>query len=96
MNTLERIMAWYASNCDDDWEHSFGVKIDTLDNPGWTLHVDIVNTNLETKHFDSIDIQRSTNNWLYCTLSDGEFKGAGGVENLEEIMCIFLDWAETP
>ena len=21
----------------EDWEHLFGVKIDTLDNPGWSL-----------------------------------------------------------
>lgn len=37
MNALEKIMGWYASNCNDDWEHRFGVKINTLDNLGWSI-----------------------------------------------------------
>ncbi|MBC6448487.1 Imm53 family immunity protein [Actinokineospora xionganensis] len=24
---------WYQSQCDEEWEHELGVKIDTLDNP---------------------------------------------------------------
>ena len=31
---------WYLSQCNGDWEHAYGVKIDTLDNPGWTLEVE--------------------------------------------------------
>ena len=33
-NMLEWLMNWYESNCDGDWEHSYGVKIESLDNPG--------------------------------------------------------------
>jgi hypothetical protein len=33
---LEQIQNWYAGQCDGRWEHSFGIKIETLDNPGWT------------------------------------------------------------
>ena len=28
---------WYQSKCDGTWEHMYGVEIDTLDNPGWTV-----------------------------------------------------------
>ncbi|MCY7296084.1 immunity 53 family protein [Alteromonas sp. a30] len=94
MNTLEKIMNWYASNCDGDWEHSFGVKIDTLDNPGWTIQVDIAETGLSGKCFDEVDIQRSETNWIYCNVSDDVFKGAGGTSNLEELIKVFLNWAE--
>lgn len=34
VSALER---WYASQCDDNWEHSYGIRIDTLDNPGWRI-----------------------------------------------------------
>ena len=29
------LQGWYMAHCDDDWEHSFGVTIETIDNPGW-------------------------------------------------------------
>jgi hypothetical protein len=31
---------WYLAQCNEDWEHSYGVAIGTLDNPGWSLEVD--------------------------------------------------------
>jgi hypothetical protein len=33
--TLTWLQAWYAEQCDGDWEHQFGVSVETLDNPGW-------------------------------------------------------------
>ena len=43
---LSWLMQWYLAECNDDWEHSYGVKIDTLDNPGWTLKIDLRETDL--------------------------------------------------
>ena len=34
-------MNWYKTNCDGDWEHSYGITLQTLDNPGWHLTVDL-------------------------------------------------------
>lgn len=31
---LYRLQQWYHSMCDGDWEHCYGVKIETSDNPG--------------------------------------------------------------
>ena len=42
MDELQLLQEWYVAQCDGDWEHSYGVKIDTLDNPGWSLKVDLV------------------------------------------------------
>ena len=25
---------WYNGNCDGDWQHEYGIKIETVDNPG--------------------------------------------------------------
>lgn len=46
MNVLQEIQSWYISNCNGDWEHSFGVSIDTLDNPGWSVRIDLADTGL--------------------------------------------------
>lgn len=94
MNTLEMIMNWYESQCDGDWEHSFGVKIDTLDNPGWSVQIDLAETNLVSRTFDEIDIQRSERDWIYCAVSNDKFKAAGGIKNLEELLITFLLWAK--
>ena len=51
MTTINRPQCWYASQCGGDWEHHFGVKIDTLDNPGWRVVIDLVGTNLDAMVF---------------------------------------------
>ncbi|MBY0204438.1 Imm53 family immunity protein [Paenibacillus cucumis (ex Kampfer et al. 2016)] len=35
METLAWIQHRYDQNCDGEWEHVYGVKIQTIDNPGW-------------------------------------------------------------
>ncbi|MET0049373.1 MAG: immunity 53 family protein [Sedimenticola sp.] len=92
--TLDRIMAWYSDQCNDDWEHSYGVKIDTLDNPGWSIEIDLEETNYANKDFSIIDIQRNDRDWVYCDIRDRKFKGAGGIGNLEELLLSFLNWVD--
>ncbi|MBL0319091.1 MAG: hypothetical protein IPP74_07360 [Alphaproteobacteria bacterium] len=42
--SLNWLMSWYASHCNGDWEHENQIKISTLDNPGWRLQIDLVDT----------------------------------------------------
>lgn len=95
MSVLNDIQKWYASNCDGEWEHSFGVVIDTLDNPGWSVTVDLVDTNLEGKNFEIIQHELSEERWVHCSVSENKFRGAGDETKLEEILKIFLDWAKS-
>jgi hypothetical protein len=92
--SLERPQSWYAANCDGEWEHQRGVKIDTLDNPGWDLEVDLVGTPLEgrtlVKHLD----ERSEEDWVSYNVEKSIFGAAGGAENLAEMVDFFLAWAE--
>ncbi|WP_236900377.1 immunity 53 family protein [Clostridium pasteurianum] len=92
MNILKWIGNWYAENCDGDWEHSYGVNISNLDNPGWMVNIDLTNTKLENLKFDTIDISRSDTDWVYCNVIDEVFQGNGGANNLEEILNIFREW----
>jgi hypothetical protein len=94
LETIRRIEAWYRSRCDGDWEHEFGVKFDTLDNPGWSVTIDVVGTDLENSSFEFAEVDRpEDDNWVRCHINNQTFEGHGGPENLEEILQIFLNWA---
>jgi Immunity protein 53 len=42
--------AWHASQSNGDWEHSWGVKIDNLDHPGWSISINLDKTRAETRN----------------------------------------------
>jgi len=94
LNILKWIQNWYLQNCDENWEHCYGVNISTLDNPGWMVDIDLTDTSLENKEFKVVDIERSELDWIYCNVSDNTFHGNGGSNNLEEILTVFQNWVE--
>jgi len=49
MKALSLLEKWYSAQCDGDWEHQYGVSIGTLDNPGWTLEIDLRGTDSEDR-----------------------------------------------
>lgn len=91
-DVFDSLQRWYYAQCDSDWEHEFGIKIDTLDNPGWVVIIDLINTRLENQDFNEIDLQITENNWIQCEVKDGKFKGVGGPTNLTEIIEVFINW----
>ncbi|MET1173410.1 MULTISPECIES: immunity 53 family protein [Paenibacillus] len=95
MDILKWIQSWYYENCDGDWEHSYGVRIDTVDNPGWSVEIDLTDTYLEDVPFDSIEEERNEEDWFYCIVRDGVFHSAGGAKNLEEMLNCFKNWASS-
>jgi hypothetical protein len=93
-NELRELQAWYLSNCDGDWEHGAGIQIGTLDNPGWSIRVNLEGTELETANFPPVEENYDhETNWLRCWIEEGQFHGAGGPGQLEPMLRIFLDWA---
>jgi len=95
VNTFQRLQRWYTAQCNGDWEHSYGVSIDTLDNPGWRLRIDLTDITLQDKPIT--EVKRGYEHeadWLICYVHDGQFQGACGPEKLEEVIGIFVDWAE--
>lgn len=41
---IDRIQSWFAERCNGEWEHEFGITIETLDNPGWRVRIDLAGT----------------------------------------------------
>jgi hypothetical protein len=80
-SALERLEDWYLSQCNGDWEHGGGVTIGTLDNPGWSLSINVAETDLEGIPFTRIEHQESEHRWWMCWVENGAFKGVGGPLN---------------
>lgn len=94
ISATRRLAIWFAAHCNGDWEHSYGVEIETLDNPGWALHIDLADTPLLGRQFTFLKLDRSENDWVDCRVENAMFHGYGGIQNLDELIMIFLDWAE--
>lgn len=94
MNLIKWLEKWYKSQCDGDWEHLFGVKIETLDNPGWCITIDLSDTELESKKYERYEVLNNDGDWIYCHVKDGCFEGAGDPSKLEEIIRKFKEWVE--
>ena len=91
---LTWLQQWFVSQCNEEWEHEYGIKIDTIDNPGWSVTIDLIGTDLENGSMDTISIERSEDNWINCSVVDKQFKGYGGPDQLEEILNSFRAWID--
>jgi hypothetical protein len=94
IDLLKHLQDWYGSHCDGSWEHQNGVAIETLDNPGWLLRVDLADTELVDRAFDEVRLERGSNDWCMCKVVDRRFEGACGPTGLNEVIAVFLNWAK--
>jgi hypothetical protein len=93
MDPLSALQQWYALACDGDWEHTHGVRMETLDNPGWALRIDVADTPLEQTAFHAITIERTQTDWISCRIEHDVFVGFGAPHNLLELIDVFVSWA---
>jgi hypothetical protein len=91
---LSRLQSWYSAQCNGDWEHGAGIQLTTLDNPGWSIRVDLEDTDVEARAFTKIVVQRGGSDWYECEVQDLRFLGFGGPHNLEDLLREFLAWVD--
>lgn len=103
IDDLSWICNWYLSQCDDDWEHSFGVIIRNLDNPGWMVEINLDGTELEESDFQKVefgqgtrDVEewRLTGSWWVVSVKDKTFSAFCGPLDLPVVLKTFRNWAE--
>ncbi len=92
LSVLER---WYASQCDGEWEHGYGVRIDTLDNPGWRVHIGLHGTKKQDASLARVALTRSQDDWILYWVEKQEFQVACGPKNLSEAIDIFAGWFDS-
>ena len=92
IDLISKIQNWYKINCNGDWEHRYGISISTLDNPGWSIQLDLTETPLE-----GIDYKQAYQNpeqehdWFYFQTKGNILDIACSPENLTTIFQIFFD-----
>ncbi|WP_298671923.1 immunity 53 family protein [uncultured Sphingomonas sp.] len=102
-DNLAWLSRWYLAQCDSDWELSYGVKIDTIDNPGWSLKIDLADTQMQGRAFEraehgepSGDLEewQRTGSWWVARLEGDTFAVACGPLDLLAAIGVFRQWVE--
>ena len=75
MELLALLQSYFTHCCNDDWEHRYGIRIETLDNPGWRVEIDLVGTQYAEKAFEDFQSQRSDDDWSVCRRNRERFEG---------------------
>jgi hypothetical protein len=94
MTSLERLENWYSSQCNGDWEHQYGIEIGTVDNPGWSIEIDLTGTKCGNKTLRRMKLERTEKDWLQYWVENRKFNAACGPKKLSEMNDIFCKWFE--
>jgi len=98
IDVLSALQDWYRRNCDGEWEHHYGIKIETCDNPGWWIKIDLHGTDLSSASFvrvaENVDGDGCSQSptWLCCQVKDEVWHGACDENQLQRVLEIFVVW----
>jgi hypothetical protein len=95
MHPLQFLQAWYQARSNGLWERTHGVTIESLDNPGWMVTIDLEGTPLENRAMPLLQREASPLDWLVCEVNFNRFRGQGDPAKLLPILQVFQAWAET-
>lgn len=99
MTALARLQQWFLNQCDGDWEHENGIHIETLDNPGWSVKVNVIGTKVEGKTFASVsipeDLASSDLDWIFLRREGDVIMLSCGPQCLERGVNMLCDWLES-
>lgn len=90
IDVIKGLEEWFSAQCDEDWEHSYGLSIETIDNPGWHVEIDLLDTAWMDISIPFSRTERSDSDWIQIEVHEGKFIGSGGTRNLGEILRRFL------
>jgi hypothetical protein len=71
------------------------VQIDTLDNPGWRVHISLRETKRQEATLAMVQFTRSHDDWVSYWVEKQEFEFACEPKNLSEAIGIFVRWLES-
>lgn len=105
MDPFEWLERWYREQCDGEWEHHYGITIETLDNPGWLVQVDLRGIEPAALAADRVlavlgEPPSDENGnlggpiWMKCDIESGKFVGAGDPTQLRAIVAQLRSFVE--
>lgn len=90
---LSFLQEWYRAQCNGDWEHSYGVAIGNIDNPGWSIAIDLTGSDLEGARLDYRVLRDSEPDWVHCWSEGAKFEAATGPLGLTSGLAEFRSFA---
>ena len=91
---LQWLQNWCNEQANGDWEHSYGVKIQTVDNPGWWITIDLEDTEYEDVFYDAPMVEVSETDWYFYRFEKKKFAASGDLTKLEFLLCKFRESIE--
>jgi len=95
MSLLAWLQSWYLNQCDGDWEHGTGIQILSIDNPGWSIEINLEGTAIEALVIPYQLIEQSEQNWYGISVEKLLFLGVGDPSKLEFLLSRFKEIVET-
>ena len=92
---LHWLQSWYLGQCDGDWEHGYGIKILSTDNPGWSVEINIEGTLAEEMVMPYQLVEQSEQNWHGVSVGKTTFLGIGDPSKLAFLLARFKKLVET-
>jgi hypothetical protein len=86
---------WYREQCDGEWEHASGIRIETLDNPGWSLVVDLTGTKADGVSLEHQVDDTGNPDWIYWWSDGVQFEANTGPAGLARAVGAFLLFIDT-
>ena len=94
MNILVWLQDWYKCQCDGDWQHLYGIKIESIDNPGWKVEIDLSETIYSDLSKEYTLQDDSEDDWIAYQVHNERFIGYGDPSKLEAILSKFRELVE--
>jgi len=95
INPIVWLQDWYFCQCDKDWEHRYGILIQTNES-GWYVRIDLMETESEDLFEELETIRQSEDNWISYSVEKSVFEAFCTPLNLFEVINIFTDLVESP
>ncbi len=91
---LKWLSDWYRTNCDGNWEHNYGISIETIDNPGWSITIDIEETIFKINPVPWVLVENSVDDWYGYKCMNGKFEASGDPSKMVFLISLFKDIIE--
>lgn len=92
-DNVQFISDWYERQCDGDWEHGVGIRLTTLDNPGWMITIRLDETTLDGCILEMVTDETSDDDWIHYWADGQIFRAACSPRNLNRALSEFSRFA---
>jgi hypothetical protein len=92
---IDWLQNWFEGQCDGSWEHEYSIRIETIDNPGWNIEIDLpseMNNIVASQEWKLFEL--SDDNWIGYKIENNIFSASGDSKKLNLMLLIFKNFIE--